>query len=399
MADIGQLDDRNAAAEANGSAGTRFLIYPQTPVTPDYVKPEPVWISTPPERMRAGPSDHRIYVRDPLFEKEPYEYPFMPPFDGDLHEPCLPGADGHFDWMPANSRQFLAAHAFACVARVLDIWESYLGGPIPWHFSDMYERLEIIPNVDWDNAQSGYGYLELGQDRSSGGRHLPFALNFDVIAHEVGHGILFSLCGFPDRGQFVGDFTPFHEGCSDLISLLSFMHFDSGLERLLRHCNGNLLVLNELNRIAELASDRQIRLACNQRKMSEVSNEVHDRSRPFTGAVFDTIVDCYHGKLVRQGLADERLLAIDIRELDKSALGRISSVTTDAFRTRPFQFKAALADARDEVAMALLRAWSALDANELSFDVASEALLRSGSQINSFLGAKLEENLAWRELI
>ncbi len=399
MADAGQLDEMDRAGQATGSAGTRFLIYPQTPVVADYAKPEPVWISTPPEKMREGPSDHRMYVRDPAFEKEPYEYPYMPPFDGDVHPPAFAGPDGHFDWMPLSSRQFLAAHSFACAARVLDIWESYHGRPISWHFADMYERLEIIPNVDWRNAQSGYGYLELGQDRSEGGQHHPFALNFDVIAHEMGHAILFSLIGFPEQDRFGSDFTPFHEGCSDLISLLSFMHFDSGLDRLLRHCGGNLLVLNELNRIAELASDRQIRLACNQRKMSEVSSEVHDRSRPFTGAVFDTIVDCYHGRLVRQGLADERLLGIDIRELDRSAMDRISGVTTEAFRARPFQFKAALADARDEVAMALVRAWSALDAYELSFGLASEVLLQSGSQINDFLGAKLEENLAWRELI
>jgi hypothetical protein len=399
MADAGQLDELDRAGEATGSAGTRFLIYPQTPITTDYSKPEPVWISTPPDEMREGPSNRRMYVRDPLFEKEPYEYPFMPPYDGEVHVPAQAGADGHFDWFPLQSRQFLAAHAFACVARVMDIWESYLGRAIPWHFDETYERLEIIPNVEWDNAQSGYGYLELGQDLSGSGRNYPFALNFDVIAHEVGHGILFSLMGFPDSNSIGDDFRPFHEASSDLISLLSFMHFDSGLDRLLRHCQGNLLVLNELNRIAELASDRQIRLACNQRKMSEVSSEVHDRSRPFTGAIFDTIVDCYHNKLVRQGLADERLLGIDVKELDGGVMSRLSAFAAKGFASRPFQFKAALSDARDEVAVALLNAWRTLETDSLSFSLASEALLQSGSQIDTFLGAKLEENLAWRELI
>jgi hypothetical protein len=399
MAEAGQLDELDRAGQDSGSAGTRFLIFPQVPLLADYATPEPVWISTPPDRMREGPSDARMYVRDPIFDKQPYEYPYMPPFDGDVHPPAFADASGHFDWMHPESRQFKAAHAFACVRRVMDIWESYHGRMIPWHFADTYERLEIIPNVDWHNAQSGFGYIELGQDRTVEGREFPFALNFDVIAHEMGHAILFSLFGFPETGNFPSDFTPFHESCSDIISFLSFMHFDTGLDRLLRHCNGNLLVLNELNRIAELAGDRQIRLACNQRKMSEVTNEVHDQSRPFTGAVFDTMVDCYHGKLVREGLADERLLAMDIRELDRDAMNRISRFTTDAFRARPFQFKAALADARDEVAMALVRAWPTLDASDLSFNNASEALLRSGEQINSFLESKFEENLAWRELI
>ncbi len=61
--------------------------------------------------------------------------------------------------------------------------------------------------------------------------------------------------------------------------------------------------------------------------MSEVTDEIHDRSRPFTGAVFDTIVDVYHAALVREGLADERLLGIDIREVDQSDMRRISDFT------------------------------------------------------------------------
>ena len=218
---------------------------------------------------------------------------------------------------------------------MLDIWESYLGRPIVWHFAETYERLEIIPWVEWDNAQSGYGYLELGQDRGPDGRNYPYALNFDVIAHEIGHAILFSLFGTPTERLSHGDFAPFHEASADLISLLSFLHFDSGLDRLLRHCNGNLLVLNELNRIAELTGDRQIRLASNARRLSEVTDEIHDRSRPFTGAVFDTIVDIYHASLVREGLADERLLEIDIKDVDEAAMRRISDFTARRFSRPP----------------------------------------------------------------
>jgi hypothetical protein len=399
MLGAGQQDTPDRAESEISIVGTRFLIYPQVPYVADYSKPETVWISTTPDKMRPGPADHRMYVRDPLFDKEPYDYPYLPPFDGDIYPPAKAGPDGHFDDISVKSRQFLGAHAFACASRVLDIWESYLGHPIAWHFAETYERLEIIPSVDWHNAQSGYGYLELGQDRSTGGNAYPFALNFDIIAHEIGHEILFSLFGFPAGGQLAGDFTPFHESCADLISLLSFMHFDSGLDRLLRHCKGNLLVLNELNRIAELTADRQIRLACNSRKLSEVTSEVHDRSRPFTGAVFDTIVDGYHTRLVREGLAEERLLDIDIREVDEEMMRRVSEFTAQAFRRRPLMFKRALTDARDDVALALARTWQKLDANHLSFSVVAEALLQSGSQINSFLGIKLEENLAWRELI
>lgn len=394
-----QTDTLDLAGDQSPALGTRFRIFPQVPHVAGYDTPETVWVSTPPDRLRPGPEDHRIYVRDPVFEKEPYDYPYLPPFVGEVFPPAEAAFDGHFDQTPVQSRQFLAAHAYASVSRVLDVWESYLGRPIVWHFAETYERLEIIPSVEWNNAQSGYGYLELGQDRGPDGRTYPYALNFDVIAHEIGHAILFSLFGIPAEGSGQADFAPFHEASADLISLLSFMHFDSGLDRLLRHCNGNLLVLNELNRIAELTGDRQIRLASNARRLSEVTDEIHDRSRPFTGAVFDTIVDNYHARLVREGLADERLLRIDIREVDEAAMRRISDFTSRAFRARPFLFKSALTRARDEVALALAQAWPRLDADDLRFEDAAAGVTEAGDRIDPAIAEKFEENFRWREIL
>lgn len=387
------------ADHAGVTGGTRFLLYPQAPHISGYEKPETVWISTPPGSIRAGPEDYRIYVCDPLFDKEPYEYPYLPPFVGEAFAPAEPDYEGHFDRIDPASRQFLAAHAFASVSRVLDIWESYLGERIRWHFAETYERLEVIPWVDWENAQSGYGFLELGRERGGEGQGHPYALNFDVIAHEVGHAIQFSLFGMPSEGLGTGDFAPFHEASSDLVSLLSFLHFDSGLDRLLRHCQANLLVLNELNRIAELTGERQLRLASNPRKMSEVSDEIHDRSRPFTGAVFDTLVDVYHAGLVRQGFADAQLLGLDIRRLDGRTIERVSAYTAEAYRARPFLFKSELIKARDEVALALARAWRVLDPDELSYGDAAHAIVGFAGRLNPETAASFEENFRWREIL
>jgi hypothetical protein len=381
----------------DASLGTRFRLYAQAPHVPGYGVPELVWLSTPPNRINPGPQDDRIYVRDPVFEKEPYDFPMLPPYPGAVFPPAEAAPDGHFDQLDLGSRQFVAAHAFASVRRVLDIWESYLGRRVEWHFAETYERLEIIPWLDWHNAQSGYGFLELGVDRGPDGRAFPFALNFDVIAHEMGHAILFSEIGVPDDSGREADFRAFHEAGADLVSLLTFLHFDTGIDRLLRHCNGNLLVLNELNRIAELAGERQIRLASNSRKLSEVSAEIHDQSRPFTGAVFDSMVERFHLNLVQQGFADERLLGIDIRAVDDTALSRVSRLTTEAFRARPFLFKSALTEARDAVALALSRAWSLMDRNDLSFAAAAEAI--SAAAGYDSLRSSLQENFEWREIL
>jgi hypothetical protein len=391
-----QVETTKGLGQSASALGTRFLIYAQVPLVSGYEKPETVWISTPPDRLGPGPEDNRMYVRDPLLDKEPYEFPYLPPFVGESYPPVVAGPDGHFDWLNPRSRQFLAAHAFGCARRVLDIWESYLGHPIVWHFAETYERLEIIPWIEWNNAQSGYGYLELGRSNDDIGRLHPYALNFDVIAHELGHSILFSLIGFPDDGFGGGDFAPFHEACADLISIFSFLHFDSGIDRLLRHCGGNLLILNELNRIAELSNDRQIRLASNARRMSEVTKDVHDYSRPFTGAIFDTLVEEFHALLVEHGLADEQLLSVGVRNTSEEDLRRVSELTTSAFQARPFLFKSALTEARDVVALSLANAWRNLDPNNL---LLSDAAAIMSDIAGERLSDRLRENFHWRQIL
>lgn len=378
--------------------GTRFLIYPQPPYVPGYEKPELAWISASPASLRSGPANKRIYVRDPVLTKDPYEFPYLPPFVGNCHAPAEAGPDGHFDTLNPGTRQFAAAHVFAVVCRVMDVWESYLGGPIPWFFAGEYERLEIIPFLDWNNAQSGFGFLELGTETAVNGQAYPFALNFDVIAHEVGHAIQFSTMGVPETLSRDSDFGAFHEASADLVSLLSFLSFDSGIDRLLRGCDGNLLLLNELNRIGELSGDRQIRLACNDRRLSDVAQEVHDRSRPFTGAVFDTVVDLFHRTLAGEGIVDERLPRIDIRNIDAAALNDISAVTKSAYRDRPLLFKSALVEARDRVGQSLASAWGALDPSTVTFFDAAKAMIENADRRDPALADLLAVNFHWREI-
>ncbi len=131
--------------------------------------------------------------------------------------------------------------------------------------------------------------------------------------------LLFSEIGLPPVGLPPGpDLFAYHEGVSDLISLVGMLHFDTAMDRLLRRGSGNLMALNELNRVAELADERQIRIAGNARKMSEVGHEVHDRSRPFTGGIFDAIVQTYHDIAVSQGLVDLPHGSIaDARDIDQ----------------------------------------------------------------------------------
>lgn len=375
--------------------GTRFWIFPQPPFIPGYEQPDRVWLPIPADEIGAGPSDATMYVVDPLFDKRPYGLDWLPPFDGAARPPAQAGPDRHFDSISPESREFLAVHAYACVHFVLSIWQSYLGRPVRWFFDQTFPRLEIVALANWDNAQAGYGFLELGVSDRDGIRR-PYALNFDTIAHEVGHLILLSETGVPTGISREADFFPFSEAFSDAVSLISFLHFESAIERLLRRTRGNLLLYNELNRFAETSPETQVRLATNFRRMSEVTREAHDRALPFVGAIFDTIVELYHRELVARGCADRRLLDVDLRELDQTDFDRFRAATAEAFQAKPMIFELALTAARDAVGQALAASLRRLDPNTLRLQEAASAVVAAARGVAAEL---LESNFAWREIV
>jgi hypothetical protein len=355
--------------------GTRFLVFPQPPFIPGYERPELVWVSNPPGQITAGPADQRMYVVDPLFPKAPYEFPYLAPFVGDVHPPAEPGPEGHFDYLSVDSRQFLSAHVYACVRRMLDISQSYLGRPIPWFFEPIYDRLEIVPHLDWDNAHSGYGYLEMGEDYARG-EPFPFALNFDAIAHEIGHLILLGAVGTPSSNTPV-EFFGYHEAAADFLSLLGLLNFDTAVDRILRRTKGNLLIMNELDRFAELSDEKQVRMFNHALKMQDVSTEVHDLSKPFAGALFDTLIEVFQVLQVERGLSD--LDPRDFRdlrsELTQSEVEDELSVSHEAYEIRHFAVKSVLIEARDLIGEIFARSWHLLTPDTLTFREAADALV------------------------
>jgi hypothetical protein len=179
--------------------------------------------------MRPGPSDDRIYVIEPIGRR--YHYGVregrlgipileLPPWRGDIHRLALPGPDGHFDHIPVGTPEFAQAHLFGAARFVRDIWEGYFGRPIAWHFASDFKRLEVLAETSLDNAQAGYGFMEVGAHHDKDGLVTPFALNFDVIAHELGHLIIYGTIGVP-VDAIEGEYFGFHECAADLVALIA----------------------------------------------------------------------------------------------------------------------------------------------------------------------------------
>jgi hypothetical protein len=355
-------------ADRERQFGTRVRLFPQAPFLAGFAEPEVVWLSPAAGSVAPGPADDRMYVIDALDKPEPYTFPYLPPYHGPVRTPVAPDSAGHFAHLSPEGRDFLAVHMYGSVRRVLDIFESYLGQRIEWPFGRDYPRLEIIPLIDWDNAQSGYGYIEFGQSSSTEGIIQPYGLNFDVIAHEVGHTIVFALAGFPTR-QMSPAFRAFHEASADVTSLIAALYFDSVLDRLLRASRGNIYTLNELNRLAEISETKQIRLASNNARLWEVGSEPHDLSRPLTGACFDIISYLYMSELGTRGLIPLDLWA---KAYETNRLGQSADWVSEAFaehyKNRHFAFKSALADARDLFGRSLVSAWQAASPDQLTFE-------------------------------
>ena len=382
--------------------GTRVRLFAQSPYIHGFARPETVWLAPPAGSVGPGPADDRMYVIDPADHKEPYEFPYLPPYRGPVRPPVEPDEDGHFDYMDVNTRAFAIVHMYGGIRRVLDIWEGYFGRRIEWQFSRDFERLELVPILDWDNAHSGYGFIETGFGPSQAGEAQAFCLNFDVLAHEIGHTIIFAEVGHHEA-TVTGEYHGFQEAMGDLIALISALHFDSVLDRTLIASEGNLYVANEANRLGELSDVAQVRVASNARRLSEFEegwSDPHFLAQPLVGAVFDCLVDVYQQHLLHAGLIDRDLVRltniVPYEELDEAA---IQTRYAEAYHGRHEAFKDALIAARDYLGNCLVYVMTGTSPHFLRYADVGATLLAADRHLS---GGRFQDeffdNLTWRDI-
>jgi hypothetical protein len=393
-------------------SSTRFRLFPRPPYVHPGRQPDVVSISVPPDVIGDGPSDDRIYVIDPIGKRHayginrgPYGTPHLalPPWRGPIYAPARPDVDGHFDQIPVGTPEFAAAHIFGSIHFTLGVWERYFGGPIEWHFARDFDRLEIVMMPALDNAHVGYGFLEVGAHRNEDGTVAPFALNFDVIAHELGHLIIYSTLGVPTVATQQGEYFGFQECAADTTALIAALHFDSLIERLLEDTHGNLYTYNELDRFAELSATRQIRLASNSVKLSQFAagwEDEHDLSQPLTGALFDIFVDIFQENLIERGL-----IGRDIAELNDLVRNRpeyaaeIQPIFDATYLEQRDEFRAALIEARDYAGVAFAETWKRLSPHFLAYDEIAKTLLAVDHLLTGGRYRRaMTESFAWREI-
>jgi len=391
---------------------TRFRVFPQAPYLHPGRPPEIVHIPKPPGTIGPGPSDDRLYVIDPIGKPWPYGLVSgpngaiqlsLPPWQGPIRPPVRPGPGGHFDHVPVDAPEFGLVHVYAIIRFALEVWERYFGSPIQWHFLRHFRRLEVSMLPTLDNARAGYGYMEVGEHPNEDGTVAHYALNFDVIAHELGHLIIYSRLGVPNLVTAQGEYFGFHEAAADITAMIASLHFASMVEQLLEDTRGNLYALNELNRFAELSPTTQIRLASNTLKMSDFAvgwEDEHKLSQPLTGALFDTLVDIFQENLVDRGLVGRDMADLSDQVGRFPEYGPVVQAAFDtAYPGREQGFHEALRDARDYLGLALAKTWERLSPHFLTYVEIGNTLLAVDRALSGGrYWEPIYESFDWREI-
>jgi hypothetical protein len=356
------------------AAHVRIRLYPQSPHG-GAARLEPVTLSPRRGEVGPGPSDDRMFtIAAP--GKKPYgrdpARPTLPPWRGPA-APALPvGPDGHLDHLRPGDPGFRRLHLYGCVRFALDVWEHHAGRPIPWHFARHFPRLELVALRGWPNAQMGYGYLEAGERLRDDGVLADLALDFDVLAHEVGHALLLAFSGPFSPERVTPDYEALHEASADWAAIISALHFDTLLEELLETTAGDLDGFNRLNRFAEFSASHQVRIANNDRTMWDYVDgwaSEHDLSQPLLAALWDSFIEVYNELLVSSGAIPRALERLAERaEVDRSLRPHVSVEFRRAFARRPEPFYDALRSAREIAAVFLLDLWRQVDPSDFRFE-------------------------------
>ncbi len=170
-------------------------------------------VSIPYEQLGPGPRGYRVFVVD----YDSSQRVFYSPFEPDEEDQFLNASDKKLCSEPG----FHAQNVYAIIMRLLSRFEKALGRRVGWGFGG--HQLHVSPHA-FEGANAYYSDesrgLFFGYFSGVSGDNIFTCLSHDVIAHETTHALIdglrtnYTLPSHPDQAGF-------HEGFSDIVSLLS----------------------------------------------------------------------------------------------------------------------------------------------------------------------------------
>jgi hypothetical protein len=207
-----------------------------------------------------------------------------------------------------DTEGFDAVHTFAVVHQALVMCQRALGSPIGWQWDSPNEvkPINVFPragetmNAFYSRTDQSLEFFFFRQPGAPAPAPFVFTCrSFDIVAHEAGHAVLDSLKpAWIEADSFNPETGALHESFGDILSIFLALAQLDQVEALIVQTKGDLHNKTFLSDMAEqfglaLGRDNGLRNADNDKRMSEVSNEVHDLSQVFTGGIYDILADMF----------------------------------------------------------------------------------------------------------
>src|SRR5215475_866675 len=208
--------------------------------------------------------------------------------------------DGLQVWTP-NDLHLGMTTTFEAANAVKDAGESWAGRNLLWGQNGLLE-IETQVFIDFNAFYSPsarmlfFGVVPYRLRGETNVKMFETASSWDMAAHESGHALHNTLK--PNVDQTDRGFNFWGESFGDQTAMWASLRNPDRASRLLAETNGDLNQSNSLTRIGEafaalIGSGAGIRDLFNEKKVSDTTEEVHDRSEPFSGAAYKIFLTVY----------------------------------------------------------------------------------------------------------
>lgn len=217
-------------------------------------------------------------------------------------------ANNDFIFLPQeNPLEFDAVHTFTIVRQVLTMLRRALNrmqitqnfnwywGPEP---INVYPRAGLDANAYYSRYEKALRFFYFHPAGNESNPLIYSCRSFDIVAHEVGHAALDSLKPEWLSSSWHPQTGGLHESFGDLTAIFTMLAQMDVCEAITVESKADLHTKTFFPAMAEQFGEAfgrpmGLRNADNDLKLSDVSTEVHDISRVFTGAVYDILADFF----------------------------------------------------------------------------------------------------------
>lgn len=220
-----------------------------------------------------------------------------------------PNGSGDFLFDPKeNPKEFDAIHTFTVIRQVLTMYTRVLrrtgiSDTFAWQWDSesplsVYPRAGIEPNAFYSRHERSLRFFYFHPNDNENAPLVYTCRSFDIVAHETGHAILDAL-----RPGYWSNLTSqtggLHESFGDLTAIFTMLAQMDQCEAIIAESKSDLHAKTFFPAVAEqfgqalYGHTSGLRNADNDLKMSQVSNQVHEISQVFTGAIYDILADMF----------------------------------------------------------------------------------------------------------